>query len=475
MSVGEVQRTILNLRSVTLYGAFPRTEQLGIIVLLGTDTPLVLNLSKLGSTLFIHAILEVTAHRAVTLADLAEHISLMRLALIGVLECALLMHTVEAVDLVVNLLLVVLLKPLSLLLHSLLEQDVLLAILVYVLHQVDASLVLTAPLGFPSVPLLLVLNSRQVIDQLLLLGLVRLNILVVGLKDTDLLAAGSPLVCLHLFNSGLSLERSIEKSLIAVTISLLRLLAKLLLSSVVSDQLQVALAIQNETLLSILLLLLLFDGPLFAKHSLLLFDELSLGATLNITSVLLPVEHGHRVLDLFLLLTGLSHLTLELFLSIELPELSVDLLLHHFLLDVPSLVNKLLFTLDGSTIVVELLILTPEGVILSLKLHVLTAGDLINALLLTLALQGLEPLEHLLTNLLGRFKVVVKFLLVDSIFSSKKLGQLCFPLFKVGGLTATHVLNSIANDIFLDHLVSLDLPICLVCQVVVTANIIHLL
>ena len=425
MSVGEVQRTILNLRSVALHSALPRTEQLGIIVLLATDTPLVLNLSKLGSTLFIHAILEVTAHRAVTLANLAEHISLMRLALIGVLECALLMHTVEAVDLVVNLLLVVLLKPLSLLLHSLLEQDVLLAILVYVLHQVDTSLVLTAPLGFPSVPLLLVLNSRQVIDQLLLLGLVRLNVLVVGLKDTDLLAAGSPLVGLHLLDSGFSTERSIEKSLIAVTISLVRLLAKLFLSSVVSDQLQVALAIQNETLLGILFLLLLFDGPLFAKHSLLLFDKLSLRATLDVACVLLPVQDSHGVLDLFLLFAGLSHLTLELLLSIELPKLSIDLLLHHLLLNVSSLVNKLLFTLDSSTIVVELLILTPEGVVLSLKLHVLTAGDLINALLLTLALQGLEPLEHLLTNLLGRFKVVVTHSDDYSLFDLLAPGSVC--------------------------------------------------
>lgn len=228
---------------MTLHGALPSIEQLCIIALLSSDTPLVLDLSKFGSTFLIHAILEVAAHCTVTLTDLAEHVSLMRLALIGVLEGALLMHAVEAVDLVVNLLLVVLLKPFSLLLHRLLQQDVLLAILVHVLHQVHASLVLTAPLGLPRVPLLLILNSRQVVDQLLLLRLVRLNILVMGLQDSNLLTAGGPLVSLPLLNCSLLCKRILKKRLVAAAISLMCFLTQLLLSGVVSNQLQVALTI----------------------------------------------------------------------------------------------------------------------------------------------------------------------------------------------------------------------------------------
>ena len=194
---------ILHWRSVTLHGALPSIEQLCIIALLSIDTPLVLDFRKFGSTFLIHAILKVAAHRAVTLTNLAEHVSLMSLALIGVLERALLMHAVEAIDLIVNHLLIVLLEPISLLLHSLLQEDVLLAILVHVLHQVHASLILTAPLSLSGVPLFLILNSSQVIDQFFLLSLVRLNILVMGLQDSNLFTAGSPLVSLPLLNCSL--------------------------------------------------------------------------------------------------------------------------------------------------------------------------------------------------------------------------------------------------------------------------------
>ena len=68
----------------------------------------------------------------------------------------------------------------------------------------------------------------------------------------------------------------------------------------------------------------------------------------------MPVQNRHRVLDLVLFLTGLSHFALEFFLGVELPELSVHLLLHHFLFNVASLVNELLLALNSRAVVVEL-------------------------------------------------------------------------------------------------------------------------
>ncbi len=69
----------MHARSVAANGVLPCAEQVGVVVLLTLNASLVLNLSKLGCTLLVHAILQVTTHRAVSLSDLPEDISLVSL------------------------------------------------------------------------------------------------------------------------------------------------------------------------------------------------------------------------------------------------------------------------------------------------------------------------------------------------------------------------------------------------------------
>ena len=107
-------------------------------------------------------------------------------------------------------------------------------------------------------------------------------------------------------------------------------------------------------------------------------------AALDLSGILLPVENCHRVLDFLLLLPGLRHLSLKLFLGVQLPQLGVHLLLHHLLLNVSSLVDELLLTLDGGTIIVKLGIFFSQSIVFGLEFHVLTSLDFISSLLLTL-------------------------------------------------------------------------------------------
>ena len=130
-----------------------------------------------------------------------------------------------------------------------------------------------------------------------------------------------------------------------------------------SDKFEVTLTIEQELLISVTLLLSLLDGPLLAKHILFLCDEFLFLCSLDLPRILLPVKNSHSVPDLLLLFTSLSHLSFEFLLSIELPELSVDLFLHHFPLNVATLVDELLLTLDSSSVVVELGVLLSQGVI----------------------------------------------------------------------------------------------------------------
>ena len=194
---------------------------------------------------------------------------------------------------------------------------------------------------------------------------------------------------------------------------------------------------------------------------------------LNFACLLLPVEDCHGVPDLLLLLTGLLHLTLQFLLCVKLPELGIDLLFEHLLLNITSLINELLLAFDGRAIVVELGVFLAEGIVLSLELHVLAASHLICSLLLTLVFEGLEAFKHLLTDLLRSFEVVVKFLFIDAVLSSQQLGKTSLALFKVGGLLAAHLYNTALYDVFLLHLAGFGLPVGFVSQVAITIDVIH--
>ena len=71
--------------SMSLNGVFPSVEHLGIIVLFRVNASLVLDFGESGGTFFVHAVLEVAAHGAVSLTYLAKNISLMSLFIEGFL------------------------------------------------------------------------------------------------------------------------------------------------------------------------------------------------------------------------------------------------------------------------------------------------------------------------------------------------------------------------------------------------------
>ena len=106
---------------MSLNCVLPSAEHLIIVVLFDIDAPLVLNLSELSSALFVHAILQVASHRAVALTHLAKHVSLVRLLFVGDPERVLLVGSVLPLNIRIIRRLVMLLKPLSLVLHRLLE------------------------------------------------------------------------------------------------------------------------------------------------------------------------------------------------------------------------------------------------------------------------------------------------------------------------------------------------------------------
>ena len=290
------------------------------------------------------------------------------------------MSTVLPVNFSIDSLLLVVTEPFTFFLQSLLEKNVLFTVLIHVLEEVNTGLVFTSPLLLTSIPLLLVLLLRKFINSALVGCSVTCSVLIMSLEFLDLPTSSVALFLLILLNSCFTVKSLIKKHLIAVLLLLSSSFSKLLFGGVMANKLQVSFAVKKESLVGISLLLLLFNRPLLLEHGLLSLDKICLLLSLNLTGVLLPVKDGHGVFNLLLLLTSLSHLSFELLLGIKLPELSVNLLLKHLLLDVAALVDQLLLALDSGTIVVELGIFFAKSVVFSLELGVLAAGDLIGAL-----------------------------------------------------------------------------------------------
>ena len=111
------------------------------------------------------------------------------------------MRLVLSLDISIDLGLVVVLEPLSLILESLLEEDVLLAILVHILQEVDTGLVLTTPLLLTSIPLFLVFLLNKSFNLALVRGLVRSSILVMLLELLDFPTASQSLCILVILDS----------------------------------------------------------------------------------------------------------------------------------------------------------------------------------------------------------------------------------------------------------------------------------
>ena len=304
------------MTSVAIDSRLPGAEHLVVVLLLDSDASLILYLGQLGCSLFVHAVLELATHRPVTLTHLTQDVRLMALLLVCDTHSFLLVCPILSLHFGVDLHLIVVSEPLLLALKSLPEKDVLLTILIHVLEQVDPGLVFTAPLLLPSIPLLVVLDLSQMVDHLFVGGLVVLRLLIVSLELLDLPTARHALFLLDLFDRTLTLQRSLQEQLIPVKFLLVGLLSELLFSCIVCNEFKITLAIEHELLFVVPLLFLLLNGPLLSEHGLLLLHQLLVLLTLRLASVLLPVQHLHRVPNLLLLLLGLANLPLELLLSI---------------------------------------------------------------------------------------------------------------------------------------------------------------
>lgn len=171
----------------------PGVEQSLVLLLLMVDTLLVLDLRELGCPLLVHFVLQVAAHGPITLANLTEDVSLVALLVHGGRHCLLFVSNGLPHDFGIVLRLFVVLEPRGLLLQLLLEKDVLLAVLVDVLHQVNASLVFAAPLGFLGFPLLDIFVLDELLDHFFI-GRLVLSLLAVVLLELDDLISESLLL-----------------------------------------------------------------------------------------------------------------------------------------------------------------------------------------------------------------------------------------------------------------------------------------
>jgi hypothetical protein len=157
---------------VPINSALPGFEHVVVVVLLCLDAALVFKLSKLGSALLVHNLLQVTAHCAVALANLSKDVSLVALLSKASFDHLILVGAVLALNLAFHIVALVLLHPVGLLLLNLVKMYFVLAGRVNILEQVNAGLVLTVPLLFAQLPLFRILFLHKSVDHLFVCELI---------------------------------------------------------------------------------------------------------------------------------------------------------------------------------------------------------------------------------------------------------------------------------------------------------------
>lgn len=253
------------------------------------DAAGILELGEFCRTFLEHLLLNNAALLTVSLIDLFQDISLMILLGESFTHLLFFSFGLSACDFIIDNLFFVLDLPLFFFALHLLCADGLRTIFINLFHQVDASLVLLAPLVLLEFPLLLALKPCQVLDELLL-GLLILSLLKVELLKVDDLLASS---CLLLLFKSLyflfAVDGLSEHVLIALSLSSKLVLLKNLLGIVVTEKLQVALFVEKVSLALNFALLFLLTLPLLLEHLALHIGQLAL-LLLNLDAgVLLPV------------------------------------------------------------------------------------------------------------------------------------------------------------------------------------------
>ena len=455
-------------------GVLPGVKHICIALFLVGDAALVLELCQFGGSLLVHLLLKVAAHGTITLSHLSQDIGLVSLARKSIIHGLVLECSVLAIHIIINLILLIILQPFSLLLQLLLQEHILLPIGIHILHQVDLGLVFSSPLLLSSLPNLIALLRYKIFNHLFICLLVRCLLLVIRLKFLDLTTSCQSLIFFKLLQCLLFIESCAKELLVTNSLFIISLFSQLFLSCIMGNELKVTLTVQEESLSSVFLLFFLLDGPLLFKHSLLFLHQFTLLGSLKLSCVLLPIKYSHCLLDFVLLIFCLLHLSFEFLLSIQGPELGIDLFFNHFVFNVSAFVDELLFALNGGSVIVELSILLSQVIICHLELHISPALNFSLSLSFSLILELSESVEHLLSDLLWGLHVVVKLLLVDAILGLKECSESGFAGLQIRGLSSLHVSNTALDDVLLDHLLSLSLPESLVMHIMKSFKIIKL-
>lgn len=159
-------RSVRAVRSVSVNSALPGVEHLLVVVLLGLDASLVLQLCKFSRALLVHNFLKFASHGAVALTDLTQDVGLVHLLHHRSLNHLLFVGLVLTLNFCLHILALKLFHPLGFFFLFFLKFNILLTVSVDILKKIDTGLILTVPLLFTSLPLFSVFCCNKLINHL---------------------------------------------------------------------------------------------------------------------------------------------------------------------------------------------------------------------------------------------------------------------------------------------------------------------
>ena len=206
---------------MSIDSALPSVKHLLVVVLFSLDAPLVLQLSELSGSLFIHNLLKFPAHCSVAFSNLTEYVRIVHLLCKTSFNHLLFISSVLSFNFSFHILTLILLLPFFILFFLLFKFNVLLPVLVDIFHQVYACLVFAIPLFFTLFPLFSIFFFDKFVNHLLIGIFVSLNLGSIFLKFNSFSTMRHFFFVLNLFDCALSFKCSLQQ--LQVTLSLCHL------------------------------------------------------------------------------------------------------------------------------------------------------------------------------------------------------------------------------------------------------------
>lgn len=297
-------------------------------------------------------------------------------------------------------------------------KNVLFSRVVYILEEVNSSLIFSDPLCLSHLVLSLGFSRDEFIDKFFKSTFISFRFLVIFLELNNFSSSYDFFSFFNISNIFLSFNSSFKKFSISCTFYIFLCISKNLFGGVVFGKFDISFFIKNEFLSLCLFITLNFFCPLGFKHCLFLTSFVVFNFNSLFLFVDLPCQNIDHIVVLFLLNNFFFSTFFGFSFAVEHPKLSINLVFNNTLFDFTLFVHELLFSFELAACNHKCSLFFSQFVGFHFEFTIEGVGNKLNSFFFSSLFKIIKSDCHFGSNLFWGFKCLHKFMLILCILGS---------------------------------------------------------